>query len=143
MAQGAGNVNILTHKKGNDMSAGNMFETRRKAFLKSTIAFDGSDMVSYTVKVGSSSDNFICDRVINVTSVDYYGNITITVPDGIYSGQRLLVNLVASDAADAVIVTPDTAEITATYNLATVGDYCTLEWIDSGTGWINWNSQVT
>lgn len=124
------------------MSSNNLFETRRKAFLKSTKAIIGSTQVSYTVKVGKSSDNFIVDRVLNVTIVDAYGSITITVPDGIYSGQRLLINYVAEDAVclDEVVVETDTG---VDYDLGELGDYCTLEWIDSATGWVAWNSLET
>lgn len=127
------------------MSAGNQFEKRRKAFLERTIAISGSDRVSYTVRVGLASDDFICDRVVNVTIVDASGTITITVPDGIYLGQRLLINYVAEDAvcADEVAVEPDTAAHTAAYALGELGDYCTLEWVGSDIGWIQWNSLET
>lgn len=123
-------------------SAGNYCETRRNAFLKRTRSIIGSDMVSYTALVGSSADGFIVDRVINVTIVDALGSITITVPNGIYPGQRILINYVAEDAvcADEVVVTTTTG---ADYALGELGDYCTLEWIDSGTGWVPWNSLET
>lgn len=124
------------------MSAGNEFETRRRAFLQRTIAILGSDRVSYEVRVGLASDDFMCDRVVNVTIVDAAGSVTITVPDGIYSGQRLLINYVAEDdtCEDEVVVDTDTG---ANYALGEIGDYCTLEWIDSDTGWIEWNSLET
>jgi len=123
------------------MSAGNYCETRRKAFLKRTVAVTWPTL-TYTVKVGSASDDFIIDRVINVTIVDAYGTVTILVPDGIYPGQRLLINYVAEDAVclDEVTVTTTTG---ADYSLGEIGDYCTLEWIDSGTGWVEWNSLET
>ena len=124
------------------MSSGNYFETRRKAFLQRTISILGSDRVTYTAKVGSTSDGFIVDRVINVTIVDANGSITITVPNGIYSGQRLLINYVAEDAVSADEVVVETATGTD-YDLGEVGDYCTLEWIDSGAGWRPWNSVET
>ena len=121
------------------MSAGNLFKTRREAFLYRTKAISGDDEVAYTIRVGSTSDGFMVDRVLNVTIVDFYGSITVTVPNGIYPGQRLLINYVAEDAvcADEVLVETDTG---TDYALGEVGDYCTLEWIDSDTGWVAWNS---
>ena len=127
------------------MSAGNQFEARRKAFLERTIAFSGSDRLTYTVRVGTAADDFMCDRVVNVTIVDAAGTIAIIVPDGIYSGQRLLINYVAEDAVceDEVTVTPTTAAHTASYDLGEIGDYCTLEWVGSDIGWIQWSSLET
>ncbi len=126
------------------MSAGNEFEKRRRAFNERTVEITWPDL-TYTVRVGSAADNFMVDRVVNATIVDAYGAMTVIVPDGLYSGQRLLVNYVAEDAVclDYVSVEPVTAEHTASYELGEIGDYCTLEWIDSDTGWIQWNSLET
>lgn len=130
------------------MSAGNEFEARRRAFLQRTEEVTFPD-ITYTVRVGSSSEDFMVDRVVNVTMVANWGSMTMVVPNGLYSGQRLLVNYVARDEVglQTVDVTPDTTPETvthpATYQLTTPGDYCTLEWIDGDTGWINWNNQIT
>lgn len=131
------------------MSAGNYFETRRKAFLKRTVGVTWPDGLTYTVKVGSSSDDFIIDRVVNATVVAHWGSMTINVPDGIYPGQRLLVNYTAIDddggqTVDVTCVTaPETVTHPLVYALGAPGDYVTLEWVDSDTGWVNWNNLIT
>jgi len=126
------------------MSAGNQFEKRRKAFLERTIAITWPTL-TYTVRVGRASDDFMCDRVVNATIVDAYGSMAIVVPDGLYLGQRLLINYVAEDAVclDWVSVEPAKAAHTASYTLGEIGDYCTLEWAGSDIGWIQWNSLET
>lgn len=132
------------------MSAGNQFEKRRKAFLERAIAIGwGLNNAPYTVRVGTATDDFMVDRVINVSVEEEWGSIAIYVPDGIYSGQRLLVNYIEIDIdmGETVDVTLTTAPETVThplvYQLGAPGDYVTLEWIDSDTGWINWNNQIT
>ena len=121
------------------MSAGNWFLTRKKGFDERTTNLDTTtDGVTYTIRVGASTDDFICDRVLNWTIVDALGSVTITVPDGLYEGQRVLINYAAEDAvcADEVIVTPTTALVTATYTLGELGDYCSLEWVNATGGWV-------
>lgn len=132
------------------MSSGNYFEIRRKAFLQRTLAVAWLLNAPYTVRVGSSSEDFMVDRVVNVTVEAFYGSLAIYVPDGIYPGQRLLVNFIAIEGVDGgqtVDVTLTTAPETGThplvYQLGAPGDYVTLEWVDSDTGWINWNNLIT
>ncbi len=103
------------------MSAGNWFETRRKAFNLRT-----KDVTAtYTTRAGGASDNFIEDRVIKVTTTS--GNsLTITVSDGTYVGQQLLVVFVTEGSNEGVTLTPDTGSIT---NLSAANDYTSLEWV--------------
>ena len=125
------------------MSAGNWFETRRKTYQQYTISLSSADRVSYTVRVGGQADGFIHDRVVNWDHLDAYGNIAITLPDGIYEGQRVLINYASADTeADSIVVTPATALTTATYTLTDVGDYCSLEWTNATGGW-EYLSEVT
>ena len=126
------------------MSAGNWFLTRKKGFDERTIDLSSADRVTYTVRVGTSADDFICDRVINWTHVDASGNVAIILPNGIYEGQRVLINYVAVDTAgDDIVVTPATALVTATYTLTVVGDYCSLEWSNAIGGWVYLAEQTT
>jgi len=119
------------------MSAGNWFLTRKKAFDFSTLNRSTTAGVTYTVKVGSTANGFIYDRVIKLTHVDALGNVAITLPNGEYEGQRVLITYVAADTAgDSLVVTPATALVTATYTLTAVGDYCSLEWVNSTGGWV-------
>jgi len=119
------------------MSATNYFETRRKAFELRTIAVTAD----YTVRVGGASDGFVADRVLDVTTTSGT-NIAITLPDGVYEGQRVLINFTSEGNAETVTVTPDTAATTASYALTAEGDYCSLEWFNSTEGW-NYLSEVT
>lgn len=110
------------------MSAGNQFVTRKKAFdLREKVV-----NATYTVNVGGTSDNFQEDRVINI--VDPTADFTITVPVGAYEGQQLLITLTAHATA-TVTVTIDLATGTDVA-LGDLGDYTSLEWVNSTTGWI-------
>ncbi len=128
------------------MSAGNWFLTRKKGFDERTVALNsiGPGTVAYTVRVGTSTNDFICDRVIDWTHYDAYGNVAITLPDGTYEGQRVLISYVAADTAgDNIVITPATALVTATYTLTAVGDYCSLEWTNATGGWVYLAEQTT
>lgn len=126
------------------MSAGNWFLTRKGAFEEKTIDLYSANRVTYTVRMGASSDDFIIDRVINWHHLDFYGNIAITVPDGLYEGQRLLINLVSIDTvSDDITVTPETALVTVDYDLTTAGDYCSLEWTNATGGWVYLAEETT
>jgi len=110
------------------MSAFNWFSTRKKAF--DTREKDVN--AAYTVRVGGTSDNFIIDRVVTVT--DPSDNFTITVPDGKYRGQRLLVSL-ASNASNKRATVSTTG---GNYKLQYNGMYVSLEWVEAGTGgWVS------
>ncbi len=127
------------------MSAGNQFETRRKAFLERTIEVTYPN-ITYTVRVGSAANDFMVDRVLNVTVIATWGSMTIVVPDGLYPGQRLLVNFIAItgvDGGQTVDVEPATSVDAETWDLGAPGDYCTLEWINDDAGWQDWNNQIT
>jgi len=109
-------------------SAGNWFETRRKAHALR----EKSVTSAYTVRVGGASDDFIVDRVITIPSLT--AAFTITLPDGKFRGQRFLAVITSSStlSANATVTTG-----TNSYKLKYVRDYVSLEWIGSGDkGWI-------
>jgi len=109
-------------------SAGNFFETERKAFDLRTKAITAN----YTARVGGASDNFIVDRVINVTNSNTTANITVTVPAGKYAGQKLLVvYTLASGTGNLVISCTGTIA-----NQTATGGYALMEWINSSIGWV-------
>ncbi len=110
------------------MSSGNLFTTRQSAFGLRTKVVNST----YTVRVGGDDDNFQVDRVINI--VDPAADFTITVPAGIYPGQQLLITLTAHASA-SITITIDLAKGTDVA-LGDVGDYTSLEWINSVAGWI-------
>ncbi len=113
------------------MSKGNWFETRRGAYtLRTKTIITSSTLTTYTTRAGGASDNFIEDRVIKVTTTS--GNsLTITVSDGTYEGQRLLVIFETEGNNEGVTLTPDTGSIT---NLSAANDYTSLEWVGA-LGW--------
>ena len=110
------------------MSSSNLFLTRKKAFTLRTKAVN----VAYTVKVGGSAYNHIKDRVITVT--DPVENFRITIPNGVYEGQQLLITFL-SDANDKTV---DAYKSTpgAGVDLTAAGDFVSLEWVNGTVGWI-------
>ena len=107
----------------------------KKAFDLRTKTVTGT----YTVKVGSVSDNFIFDRVINITNPA--ANFTLTVPDGRYAGQQLSINLTANTGSKTVTIADTTGGLEST--MATTGMYQLSEWTNSTTGWVVLKESVT
>ena len=116
------------------MSAFNWFTTRERAFELRTKAVT----TTYTVTVGSVANNFIEDRVITVANVAT--SFTITVPNGQYPGQRVLISLVGNASAQTLTVT---CTVGTDYTLATAGMYVSLEWTNATTGWVALASSTT
>ncbi len=116
------------------MSAGNHFSIRKRAFdLR-----EKEITTTYTVKVGGAGDDFIEDRVINIK--DPAANFTVTVANGVYEGQRLLVTFTSDTSSKTATITVTTG---TNYSLTAAGDYASLEWVNSTVGWIALNSQET
>jgi len=108
-------------------TGGNFFETERKAFKLR----EKDVNTTYTVRVGGASDNFIVDRVVTIT--DPTANFTITMPNGKYRGQRLLVALASNTNNKTVSVDKGSG---LPYKLRSNGNYVSFEWVDAGTkGW--------
>ena len=113
------------------MSAFNYFNTREKAFDMRTLVL--TNEATYTVKVGSTSDNFQVDRVIEVVTTTGGNNLVITVPDGEYPGQQLLMILKTLGHDETVTITTTTGDDEA---MSAAGDFVSMEWIDSAvSGW--------
>lgn len=110
------------------MSASNYFKMRKEAFELRT-----KDVIAtYTVRVGGSTDNHIADRVITVT--DPTAGFTITIPDGAYEGQELLITFLSD--ANGVTVVAYKSTPGAGINLTAAGDFASLEWVNSEAGWV-------
>ncbi len=122
------------------MSSGNYFETRRKAFkLRTKNITTSASLTAYTTRVGGPSNDFIEDRVIKITTTA--GNsITITVSDGIYEGQKVLIIFQAEGSNETVTVTPTTGSAT---NLTATPGYTLLEWSNVTTGWVEIKASAT
>ena len=123
------------------MSAGNLYETERKASdLRTVDITTSSTVTAYTARTGGTAYNFIYDRVIDVVTTS--GNsITITVPDGTYVGQKLTVNFVTEGSNETVTITPATGSAT---NLTASTGYTILEWTHASTGgWVELAASAT
>ena len=115
------------------MSAGNFFETERKAFkLREKEITTSASLTTYTARVGGASDNFIVDRVILVTTTAG-NNLTITIPDGKYAGQQIMVSFVAEGNAETVDTSTTTGDDGT--QLAAAGSWTILVWRDDTNGW--------
>lgn len=123
------------------MSAGNWFETRRKAFkLRTKVLL--SSVATYTARVGGASDDFIVDRVIRVDGTSGTA-LVITLPDGKHYGQRILVTLDVWAATSTVDVDVDTTAGTDSTQITGAGGYTILVWLGSTTGWVEVANAVT
>lgn len=115
------------------MSAFNFFNTEQKAFdlrTKQLTTADGT--ITYTAKTGRAADNFIIDRVIRVTTTSTY-SMTITVPDGTYYGQELLVIFEVEGGTETVDVSTTTGDDAT--QMTAAGGYSYLRWHGSTLGW--------
>ena len=73
------------------------------------------------------------DRVIEVTTTSTY-DMTITVPNGVFAGQQLLVVMVAEGGTDTVDTTVATGDNIT--QLSQAGAWGILLWIDDTNGWV-------
>jgi hypothetical protein len=115
------------------MSAANFFNTEKRAVeLRTVDLTTSSSLTTYTAKTGRVTDNFVMDRVINVTTTS--GNsMTITVPDGVYPGQLLLVSFVTEGNVEHVDVATDIGDDAT--QMTDAGGYWLGIWTDSVNGW--------
>jgi hypothetical protein len=118
------------------MSAGNFLNTEKRAYDQYTKIV----AAAYTVKTGRVTDNFVFDRVVDV--VDPAANFTITLPDGSYPGQNLIIRLSSNSDSKTVTVAAATGS-GGDSTMATAGMYMLLAWIDSTTGWVAVKESVT
>lgn len=114
-------------------SAGNFFNTERMAYdLRTKQLTTAAGNITYTAKTGRVEDNFVVDRVIRVTTTPTY-NMTITVPDGSYYGQELLVIFEVEASAETVDVTTTTGDDAT--QMTAAGGYSLFVWMGSTLGW--------
>lgn len=117
-----------------NMSAFNWFSTEKKAFdLRNVELTTASGNITYTARTGRVADNFVIDRVIEVTTTSTY-DMTISVPDGVYAGQQLLIVMVAEGGTDVVNTSVDTGDNIT--EISTAGAWGILLWIDDTNGWV-------
>jgi len=107
------------------MAVTNLFETRRQAFNLRTVTLNAA---TYTVKTGRSEDGRIMDRVIDAAQCP----TVITVPNGVYEGQRLLIKCSDTDLTGIVDVNTTTGD---DVDLNATDEYVSLEWVNATAGW--------
>lgn len=123
------------------MSAHNWFETQRKAHDLRTKQFTtASGKITYTAKTGRPADNFVVDRFIRVTTTSTF-SLTITVPDGVYYGQKLDVLFEVEGGTETIAVNTTTGDNGTT--LTAAGGYNRFEWHGSTIGWCLVSSSAT
>jgi hypothetical protein len=107
------------------MSVTNLFEARRKGFVLRSVTLTAA---TYTVKTGRPADGYIQDRVVNATATP----CVITVPDGVYEGQRLLIRCSDASITGEAAVETDTGDDT---DLNADDEFISLEWVNATSGW--------
>ena len=119
------------------MSAFNWFLTKKKAFDLRTKTL--TNLATYTVRIGRVTDNFEIDRVIKIVTTADGNDLVLTIPDGLYPGQRLLI--VWDTLGDNETVTISNTGDTFTFTDAHA--YASIEWIDSTSGWVGLDVSAT
>jgi len=123
------------------MSAGNFFHTEKMAYdLRTKALTTSATVTTYTAKTGRVADNFVVDRVIRVDGTSGSA-MTITVPDGVYYGQRLLVILEVYAATSTVDVSTTTGDDAT--QMTAAGGYSDLVWMGDTLGWVELSSEAT
>lgn len=112
------------------MSKANYFNTRREAYKLRTTTLTNES--TYTARVGSSDDSFVVDAVIKIVTTTDGNDLTITVPNGQYSGQRLLLIFDTLGDDETVTVTVTKGD-TVTFDAE--DEWVELLWVDSSVGW--------
>jgi len=103
--------------------------------------FTTSDgVITYTAKTGRALDDFVIDRVIRVTTGSTF-NLTITLPDGVYYGQQLLVIFEVEGGTETVKVDVDTGDDSST--LTAAGAWSIMQWAGSTIGWLELAKSTT
>lgn len=106
--------------------------------VKQFTTSDGN--ITYTAKTGRAADGFVIDRVIRVTTTADYA-LTITLPDGVYYGQTVLVIFETLGDDETVDVTASTGDSATTMTAA--GGYYYAKWAGATIGWITISDSAT
>ena len=103
--------------------------------------FTTSDgVITYTAKTGRPADDFVIDRVIRVTSAADYALI-ITLPNGVYHGQQLLVIFEVLGDDETIDVDVDTG--TDSTQLDAAGEWTIMQWSGGTIGWLELDTNAT
>jgi len=97
-------------------------------------------VTTYTAKTGRPADDFVIDRVIRVNGTSGSAMV-ITLPNGVYYGQQLLVILEVYAATSTVDVDVDTGDDSTT--LTAAGGWSIMQWAGSTIGWLELAKSAT
>lgn len=128
------------------MSAFNWFETQRKAHDLYTKQFTtASGVITYTAKTGTVATTGVknggpLERFIRVTTASTY-SLTITIPDGVFYGQKLDVLFEVEGGTETITCTTDTGDNGT--SLTGAGGYNRFEWHGTTLGWALISSSAT
>ncbi len=86
---------------------------------------------TYTARTGTSTYNGLFDNPIIID--DPAADFTLTVPDGEYVGQELMIVLESNASSVTVTVTATTG---TDYTLATAGYWVLVRWTGATAGWL-------
>ena len=96
--------------------------------------------ITYTAKTGRAADEFVIDRVIRVTTASTF-SLTITIPDGVYYGQQLLVIFEVEGGTETINANPTTGDNST--QLTAAGAWTIMQWAGSTIGWLELNASAT
>ena len=99
-----------------------------------------SGVITYTCKTGRAEDDFVIDRVLRVTTGSTY-SLTITVPNGVYYGQRLLIIFEVEGGTETIDTATTTGEEIT--QLTAAGSWSELVWLGSTIGWSEFATGTT
>lgn len=99
-----------------------------------------SGNITYTAKTGRPADDFVIDKVIRVTTGATF-NLTVSVPNGVYYGQTLLVLFEVEGSAETIDVDTTTGD-NAT-QMTAAGGYWFGMWMGSTIGWATISGSAT
>jgi hypothetical protein len=86
---------------------------------------------TYTVKTGTAAYNGLFDNPVDI--VNPGASFTLTIPDGAYIGQMLLVTFNGNGSSATVTVTTTTG---TDYSTATTGQFTLIVWTGAVSGWL-------
>lgn len=99
-----------------------------------------SGVTTYTAKTGRAADDFVIDRVIRVTTGSTY-SLIITLPNGVYYGQQLLVIFEVEGGTETIKVDVDTGDDST--SLSAAGAWSIMQWAGSTIGWLELAASAT
>jgi len=106
--------------------------------VKQLTTADG--LITYTAKTGRAADDFVIDRVIRVTTASTFVMV-ITLPDGVYYGQQVLVIFEVEGGTETVDVTTTTGDDST--QLTAAGGWTIMQWAGSTIGWLELAKSAT